>query len=201
LDDRNWAGTPGVHSIRTLGRWGTLVGLFLAVSYLCQIALISVNELADQRPLTLGMLRTDPLDWPSIKLMVPLLGVVVLLEFMMVGWRASSFRRLFFVPDPSARADWAFLLLLVTGLYGALIALSGFALFHYADPAAYGWKGLDLFRHWPLWAIIAALFISGEAFSLIGCTGLSTHRGFGHCTRCITPRMNSLRSTIYVVIA
>jgi sterol desaturase/sphingolipid hydroxylase (fatty acid hydroxylase superfamily) len=83
----------------------------------------------------------------------------------MVGWRDSSFRRLFIAPDPSARADWGFLLLLVTGLYGGLSALSGFALFHYAGSGVFGWKGLVLFEAWPLWGVVAALYLWRSFFS------------------------------------
>ena len=151
--------------LRTLARWGMLAGIFLAASYICQVAFGGVTQLANGMPLGIDLLLFDPLDWFSMKVMVPICAIIVVLEFLLVGWRESSFRRLFYAPDPSARADWAFLLLLVTGLYGALIALSGFALFHYTESVVFGWKGLTLFETWPPWAVVAALYLWRSFFS------------------------------------
>jgi sterol desaturase/sphingolipid hydroxylase (fatty acid hydroxylase superfamily) len=136
-----------------------LAGIFLAASYACQVTFGGMTQLANREPLGFDLLWIDPFDWSSMKMMVPICTIIMVLELLLVGWRGSSFRRLFYAPDPSARADWAFLLLLVTGLYGALIAISGFALFHYVEFAAFGWKGLTLFETWPLWAVVAALYL------------------------------------------
>jgi sterol desaturase/sphingolipid hydroxylase (fatty acid hydroxylase superfamily) len=147
-----------------LARLATTALVFTAVSYAFQAGIGCATRLASGQAVGLDLFSIDPLDWQDIRGMAPILAIL-LLELSLVGWSQSSLRRLLHAPSASAMTDWAFLLLMASGLYSVLIIAGGLGIFAYIGQSTAGWTGLALFTHWPLWAALPMLYLLRSFFS------------------------------------
>jgi sterol desaturase/sphingolipid hydroxylase (fatty acid hydroxylase superfamily) len=144
---------------RWLLRLFALAVSFAIASYVLQLGMNVAAALSAHAPLRTQMLWFDPFDLPDLgSLYVAPVVVIVGFEWMLVGWSASSVRRLTCGPSISAMTDWAFVLLMATGLYAVLITLSGLGLYYYLGDC-FGWPSLHMFQSWPLWAAILAVYV------------------------------------------
>jgi sterol desaturase/sphingolipid hydroxylase (fatty acid hydroxylase superfamily) len=132
---------------------------FIIASYVLQLGMNVASTLSAREPLHLRMLWFDPFDLQDLGRFyaAPVLAIIGL-ELILVGWTDSSLRRLVCAPSVSAMTDWAFVLLMASGLYAVLITLSGLGLYYYVGDV-FGWPSLQLFADWPLWAALPAVYV------------------------------------------
>jgi sterol desaturase/sphingolipid hydroxylase (fatty acid hydroxylase superfamily) len=147
-----------------LARLLTLAVIFTAVSYVFQVGIACATRISGGQMVGLDVLSIDPFDWQDIRGTAPILAIL-LLELILVGWSQSSLRRLLYAPSASAMTDWAFLMLMASGLYSVLIIIGGLGIFAYISQNTTGWTGLTLFTHWPLWAALPILYLFRSFFS------------------------------------
>ncbi len=152
----------GIKAVSVI-RLAALAIAFTAVSYVAQICFAAFAALQDGIVPDWRILQLDPLAWADIKLLVPL-GPVLALELCLVGWQASSIRRLTSLRSESVMTDWAFLLLLGSGLYGILIAAAGFGFYAHGLQAAAHLQLWKFLSAQPLWLTVPALYL-GRSFS------------------------------------
>jgi sterol desaturase/sphingolipid hydroxylase (fatty acid hydroxylase superfamily) len=136
----------------------TLAAVFTAASYLFQVAIACATRFSAGEGIGIDVFAIDPFDWHDIRGAAPV-PAILLLELILVGWHQSSLRRLLCAPSASAMTDWAFLMLMASGLYSALIIVGGLGVFAYLSHQATGWTGLALFTDWPLWAALPVLYL------------------------------------------
>jgi sterol desaturase/sphingolipid hydroxylase (fatty acid hydroxylase superfamily) len=136
----------------------TLAAVFTGASYLFQVATACATRFSAGESVGIDVFAIDPLAWPDIRASAPVLAIL-LLELILVGWRQSSLRRLLCAPSASAMTDWAFLMLMASGLYSVLIIVGGLGIFTCLTHQVTGWSGLALFTHWPLWAALPVLYL------------------------------------------
>ena len=140
-----------------------LLAAFIVMSYVAQICFAVLSAWRAGTIPDWRVWQVDPLAWPDIRLLAPLVPVLVL-ELCLVGWQASSIRRLVSLRSESVMTDWAFLLLLVSGLYGLLIMVAGVGLYTRGLEAAAHWRGFEFISGQPLWLAVPALYL-GRSFS------------------------------------
>ncbi len=140
-----------------------LAAAFTVMSYAAQICFAALPALQAGELPHWHILQLNPFNWTDIKMLAPLVPVL-LLELSLVGWEASSIRRLVSLQNESIMTDWAFLLLLISGLYGILIMTAGFGIYAHRIEAAAHWHAWEFFAAQPLWIAVPALYL-GRSFS------------------------------------
>src|ERR1700722_18400953 len=138
-------------------RLAALLAAFVVMSYVAQICFAVLSAWRAGTMPDWRVLQIDPLAWPDIRLLAPLVPVLVL-ELCLVGWQASSIRRLVSLRSESVMTDWAFLLLLVSGLYGLLVMVAGVGLYTRGIEAAAHWHGFEFLSDQPLWVAVPVLY-------------------------------------------
>ncbi len=144
-------------------RLAALAAAFTFASYVTQVCFAAFSALQAGVTPNLRILQLDPLAWADIRSLAPLVPVLVL-ELCLVGWEASSIRRLTALRSESVMTDWAFLLLLGSGLYGLLIMIAGFGLYTRGVQTAAHFEAWKFFSAQPLWIAVPALYL-GRSFS------------------------------------